>query len=287
MTNYKNAFFWTLGIAKKLKIENDIVFKLLTKDKKEEFLMESGKLVRDNIIKEVTKDCDTFFPKEKTEKYNYKETENIMVLPKIMLEMKFFLQEKKTKLCEENVDGRTNSCIDEDRIIKDLIERFGDKISVPNIRMWYDILVRDEKFGWIPVNIKTTTTKTSDNVGNLSICVQAYTDEVLKLDKAYNNGEMSKILVEKLKNKKYNKTPGKDYYFLVVNKNSGEVICNSVLGLSKLTPNNNNLPFQVKWSNNKVYKSKNIEKAVSMFIRTVQKPKPNWSETFLEEIRKI
>lgn len=31
-------------------------------------------------------------------------------------------------------------------------------------------------YGWIPVNIKTTTTLTNDNTGNLAMCVYAYTD---------------------------------------------------------------------------------------------------------------
>ena len=67
--------------------------------------------------------------------------------------------------------------------------------------MWYDILIYDYQYGWLPVNIKSTTTLTSDNTGNLAMCVYAYTDEELDLDEVYNNGNMSKILVEKLKKK--------------------------------------------------------------------------------------
>ena len=37
--------------------------------------------------------------------------------------------------------------------------------------MWYDILAYDYMYKWIPINIKTTTTKTSDNTGNLTMCV--------------------------------------------------------------------------------------------------------------------
>ena len=39
--------------------------------------------------------------------------------------------------------------------------------------MWYDILAFDNMYNWIPINIKTTTTTTSDNTGNLAICVYA------------------------------------------------------------------------------------------------------------------
>ena len=47
--------------------------------------------------------------------------------------------------------------------------------------MWYDIAVYDNIFEWIPVNIKTTTTQTHDNIGNLTLCVYAYTDEKINL----------------------------------------------------------------------------------------------------------
>ncbi len=72
--------------------------------------------------------------------------------------------------------------------------------------MWYDILAFDYKYGWIPINIKTTTTLTCDNTGNLAMCVYAYTNELLDIhrNKSYENGKMSEILFEKLRNKQYN-----------------------------------------------------------------------------------
>ena len=39
--------------------------------------------------------------------------------------------------------------------------------------MWYDILIYDYQYGWLPVNIKTTTTLTSDNTANQQ-CVFIY-----------------------------------------------------------------------------------------------------------------
>lgn len=145
-------------------------------------------------------------------------------------------------------------------------------------------------YGWIPINIKTTTTKTSDNIGNLSICVYAYTDEVLEInsEKSYENGKMSDILFHKLKNKQYNINNKKDYYFIVLNKtNTTDIIVNSIKGLSILTSNINNLPFQVKWSNNKVFKYENINKRIKLFIDCLQKPKPSWTETFMSNIRTL
>ena len=137
-------------------------------------------------------------------------------LPLIMYKMQRYLQSKTFEFSSQNNDGRINSCIDEDGVIKLLFERFGDKIKIPKIRMWYDILAYDYTYGWIPINIKTSTMKTSDNLGNLTTSVYAYTDEQLDLysSKTYENGKMSIILFDKLKAKKYNPATRKHETFV-------------------------------------------------------------------------
>ena len=84
-------------------------------------------------------------------------------LPLIMYKIKKYLQDSIIKFSNQCGDGRINSCIDEDEIIKILIDKFNNRIKKPKIRMWYDILIFDYIYGWLPVNIKTTTTTTSDN----------------------------------------------------------------------------------------------------------------------------
>ena len=156
--------------------------------------------------------------------------------------------------------------------------------------MWYDILALDYMYGWIPINIKTTTTKTSDNTGNLAMCVYAYTNEILDIhmNKTYENGRMSAILFNKIKNKEYNTNNKKDYYFIVLNKkDKKDIIVNSVKGLVKLTPNINNLPFQVCWNKNRIFKYENIQKKIKLFIDCLKRPKPSWKETFMSNIRKL
>ena len=211
-------------------------------------------------------------------------------LPLIMYKIKKYLKSLVFQFCQQNEDGRINSCIDEDEVIKLLIEKFGEKIKKPEKRHWYDILAFDNIYGWIPINIKTTTTKTSDNTGNFAMCVYAYTDEILNIDmdKSYDNGEMSDIHFTKLKNKKYNTSNKKDYYFIVLNKNNAsDIIVNSIKGLTILTPNINNLPFQVCWDKNRTFKYENINKKIKLFIDCLQKPKPSWRETFMSNIRTL
>lgn len=79
--------------------------------------------------------------------------------------------------------------------------------------MWYDILIFDYIYGWLPINIKTTSTFTNDNTGNLSMCVYSYTNEILNFHNKYENGKMSDILFNKIKNKEYNYRNKKDYYY--------------------------------------------------------------------------
>lgn len=213
-------------------------------------------------------------------------------LPLILYIIQKYLKSRMFNFSKQTEDGRINSCLDEDEIIKLLIERFNNKIKKPKIRMWYDILVFDYTVGWIPVNIKTTTTSTSDNTGNLAMCVYSYTDEILDInsdkDKSYENGKMSEILFKKLKDKKYNKNHKKDYYFIVLNKtDNNDIIINSVKGLKILTANINNLPFQVNWSKNRDFHYENINKKVKLFIDCLQKPKLGWKETFMTNVRTL
>ena len=194
-------------------------------------------------------------------------------LPLIMYKIKIYLKLQAVQFSTE------------DDVIKLLIEKFGDKIKKPKIKMWYDFLAFDYMYGWIPINIKTTNTITNDNTGNLAMCVYAYTNEILDFHKSYENCMMSEILFKNLKNKKYNTNNKKDYYFIVLNKtDASDIIINSVKGLTILTPNINNLPFQVCWNKNRSFIYDNINKKIKLFIDCLQKPKPSWKELFMTNI---
>ena len=188
-------------------------------------------------------------------------------------------------------DGRINSFIDENNIIKILQSKYGDnRIKIPKIRMWYDILIYDKIHGWLPVNIKSTTTLTNDNTGNLAMCVYAYTDQNLDLfnDKTYVNGKMSTIFIDKLRNEKYNYNFKKDYYFLVLNKTQPtDIIINSIKGLNIIHANNNNLPFQICWNKNRYYEYNGIIKSIRVLLNCLQKIKHNWKKNFIDNIKKV
>lgn len=211
-------------------------------------------------------------------------------LPNILYIIQNYLTRNIVKLNNISDDGRINSCIDENNIIKKILIEFNKRVKKPEKRLWFDILVYDYQYGWLPVNIKSTTTETADNTGNIAMCVYTYTDEKLKLnlDKTYTSGIMSDILIKKIKNKKYNKIDKKDYYFIVINKiNPSDIIINSLKGINNLTPNINNLPFQICWSKNTTFIYKPIRYRIKEFIKCIQSPTPSWKELFLENIRKL
>lgn len=224
----------------------------------------------------------------------------LKILPLVLYKLQRYLINERLELSRCSSDGRVSSCMDENIItdkLKNAVE-FKDKIKIPKERWWYDILVRDNYYGWLPINIKTTTTKTADNTGNLAMCVQAYTDEEVLLHPnrqprsslskpSTNNGSMSKILITKLQNGRLNHKPKKDYYFVVINKTNGNVIVNSVKGLVELTSNLHNIPFQIKWNKNDVFVYGNIKDKVNMFLRCLQTPKPTWEENFLTDVRQL
>jgi hypothetical protein len=211
-------------------------------------------------------------------------------LPVSILYIKTYMDNIKIKCCKLSSDGRVNSNIDETEINKQLKMKFGYRIIIPkqNKRFWYDFLIKDYKRGWLPVNIKSIDINKNSacNIGGFSLLCWSLCDYDMKLDHTYSNRETSKIFLNCVKNKKYQKTM-RDYYFLVIDKNTQETIVNSVRGLTLLTPNLNNLPFQVNWKKNKCFQYKTIENTVKQIKYIIQKPKPNWAEMFLTEFRKI
>jgi hypothetical protein len=99
---------------------------------------------------------------------------------------------------------------------------------------------------------------------------------------------MSELLFQKLRDKKYNNRSKKDYYFVVLNKMEvNDIIINSIKGLTILTPNINNLPFQVNWSKNRNFHYENINHSIKKIVECLQKPKPSWNEIFMKNMRTI
>ena len=211
-------------------------------------------------------------------------------LPNSIKLIKKYIEKKKFKSEDNHPDGRINSNIDEINIIDILkqSELFHKRLLIPSPkkRHWFDIAIYDYQYGLLPINIKSSTTRTSDNSGNLAMCVYSLTsyDLDINLTTSYNNGIMYPILINYLKNNLLNNKLKKDYYFIVNNKYTNEIIINSLKGLKKMTSNLNNLPFQIKWCHNKNYEYKNIDIVINNFKDLFRK-NISWKENFLHEMR--
>ena len=188
---------------------------------------------------------------------NYKFTLNSY--PKIISDLKIYIEENIKDINFINMvkDGRVNSSIQEDLITNILKNKCfnGYKIFVPESRWWFDFALIKDKYDFIPFNIKITTMNTNDNFAGYSSIAFALSNIKMKYNKNYSNNIIDKIIFEETT---------RDYWFLVINKDTKEIIINSVKGIDKIAPNSLNLPFQIKWIDNKIYNPKSVNETVNL-----------------------
>ncbi|MFB1346413.1 restriction endonuclease [Helicobacter pylori] len=163
------------------------------------------------------------------------------MIPTQLNEIAEFLKTNPYHLSQPLRDGRLNSSINEEEILN-TIKHFP--IQLPKAREWWDFSFKKNDI-FYPVNIKTTTTKTADNLnGKLGIYYA-----LCGLLPEFNNEIAWEKYFQKL-HKDLGKNTDRDYYFLIINKNDPkDVFINSLKGIQTLQPNN--LPFQCKWDNNR------------------------------------
>ncbi|MGL2737941.1 restriction endonuclease [Helicobacter pylori] len=164
------------------------------------------------------------------------------MVPTQLNEIAEFLKTNPYNLSQPLQDGRLNSFVNEEEILNTIKGNFP--IQLPKAREWWDFSFEENKI-FYPVNIKTTTTKTADNLnGKLGIYYA-----LCGLVPEFNNEIAWEKYFQKL-HKDLGTNTNRDYYFLIINKNDPkDVFINSLKGIQTLQPNN--LPFQCKWDNNR------------------------------------
>lgn len=165
------------------------------------------------------------------------------MFPSILVEVVSFLNETGVNISENHEDGRVNSIDDEKTVIDILENKYGkENIIRPKARDWWDVKL----FGY-PLQIKSSdfSKKASDNFSSKAAILYALT--YLPEDKVnvprWAHFEKALLNFSDVDN-------GRDYYIIVVDKNTKNVYLNSLKSLNKITPNGNNLPFQIKWIDN-------------------------------------
>lgn len=164
------------------------------------------------------------------------------MFPAILVEVVEYLNSVTIVVSENHEDGRVNSIDDEDTIIDLLIEKYGqENIQRPKAREWWDVKV----FGY-PLQIKSSKYgSAADNFSSKAAILYALTN--LPEDKVTVTSwqKFQQALIQHSFEDNY-----RDYYIFSLNKVSNEVHLSSLKTLTKITPNGNNLPFQIKWADN-------------------------------------
>ena len=181
-------------------------------------------------------------------------------IPKILQDIVNYLRGEKITFSRQLPDGRHNSSVNEKEIIEILKNEFN--IIVPRKeRAWWDFAIEDET-GFYPVNIKITNTTRADNLN----CKLGIYYALTGLIPDFPNETPWLPYFEKMKRNLGAQTD-KDYYFLIFNKkNTKDVFINALKGLEKIQPNGNNLPFQCKWNDNRIYVKRTVEEAEKFIL---------------------
>ena len=164
------------------------------------------------------------------------------MFPSILVEVVEFLNSITIAISENHEDGRVNSIDDEDTIIDLLIEKYGkENIQCPKVREWWDVKV----FGY-PLQIKSSKYgPAADNFSSKAAILYALTNLSEDKVKVTSWHKFQQALIQHSSEDNH-----RDYYIISLNKVTNEVHLSSLKTLRKITPNGNNLPFQIKWADN-------------------------------------
>ncbi|GAA9148727.1 hypothetical protein BTM352_02640 [Helicobacter pylori] len=184
------------------------------------------------------------------------------MIPTQLNEIAKFLKTNPYHLSQPLQDGRLNPSVNEEEILN-IIKHFFP-IQLLKAREWWDFSVEENDI-FYPVNIKTTTTKTADNLN----CKLGIYYALCGLLPTFNNEIAWEKYFQKL-HKDLGKNTDRDYYFLIINKNDPkDIFINSLKGIQTLQPNN--LPFQCKWDNNREIIQRDFDESKNFILSTLAK----------------
>lgn len=189
--------------------------------------------------------------------------ESLPHFPNLLTEMVDFLRTQNLHLSKASRDGRINSAFNEDEIFNLLEANFD--INRPNMRDWVDFSF-EENGRFYPVNIKVSTTHTTDNLNCKLGIYYTLTGQIPPFSNGVDWESYFRALHENLK------PNPKDYYFLIVNKEDcNDIFATSLKSLKHIIPNGNNLPFQAKWDANREIITRDFEGAKDFLLGTFEK----------------
>lgn len=203
-------------------------------------------------------------------------------LPKEILQLRDILIEYPIDVIKTSPDGRINSILNESSVIEKLQEYIPkDILYIPPPRHWFDfcILDKDNDEKYYPVDIKITTTLTADNASGMPSLIYALTNVNMQYDSYYDSSNTIKYF-----NKNYITENNRDYYLVINNVHSEDVIVSSIKNLQHITPNKSNLPFQIIWKKNRELSHMNSKETYSLIKSLYKENKPKkdyWKTIFM------
>ena len=146
--------------------------------------------------------------------------------------------ESRIKASALHEDGRVNSIIDEDNINAEIKRLFGDRVTLPEIRKWYDVMIDNT-----PVQIKASTGGT-DNFSSKKAVAYALTDMTIAEVDRMKNGFPN---FDNTIRQRRDDNSRRDYAIIILDKNTNTLHLKTLKTLTSLVSNGNNLPFQITW----------------------------------------
>ncbi|GAA9547658.1 hypothetical protein HpHA40_08530 [Helicobacter pylori] len=196
------------------------------------------------------------------------------MIPTQLNEIAKFLKTNPYNLSQPLQDGRLNPSVNEEEILNAIKHFFP--IQLPKAREWWDFSFEENDI-FYPVNIKTTTTKTADNLN----CKLGIYYALCGLLPTFNNEIAWEKYFQKL-HEDLGKNTDRDYYFLIINKNDPkDIFINSLKSIQTLQPNN--LPFQCKWDNNREIIQRNFTESKNSILSALAESVKLRSSIYLKE----
>jgi hypothetical protein len=171
-------------------------------------------------------------------------------------------------------DGRLDSALKEKVWLKQFIKSLpsGFKVDIPKVRFWYDIKVND-----VPINLKLTTGRADNAFNKKAVEATMACGGDLCTTQNSDFNDFYSNLKKCVKNGRNIPT---EYHYLVVNKNTGEILFKPILDIHTYKTNPSNI-MQINWKNEFkeiAYKSSDFKAKIRELMKVIQSSLKQWYE---------
>jgi hypothetical protein len=171
-------------------------------------------------------------------------------------------------------DGRLDSAVKEKAYLKVFIKSLPDgfKVEIPKARYWYDITING-----IPINLKLTTGKTDNAFNKQAVEATMLCGGKHRTTQNSNYNTFYSNLKQCSKNGRNLLT---EYHYLVINKNTGEILFKPLLDIHTYKTNPSNI-MQINWTNEfkeVSYKCPDHKAKIRELLKVIQTSLREWYE---------